>query len=124
MRSGKAAASSGPGSPAALVFRGISHAAAGLVGGLADAVQGAPIGVGVAVGDGGQAGGDVGWGFLASQRVAFLEQRGEVGGEGGLFFSGGGQHHGCQPGVAADAGHFPAGAGDPVLGVQGAEVFQ
>ncbi len=87
-------------------------------------MQGATIGVGVPVGDGGEAGGDIGGRVLGAQRVALFQQRGKVSGEGGLFGGGGGQHHGGEARVGADPGHLAAGFGDAVLGVEGAEVLQ
>ena len=83
-----------------------AHAPAILVGGLADAVQGAPIGVGVADVRSLRDGSRCRRRILVAQRVALLQQRGQVGGERGLFSCFGGQHHRRQPGMRRQSEPF------------------
>ena len=91
-----------------------------LAGALANAGECAAVGVCGAMGDGGEAQADIGAGDGA-QRVAFFQQGGQFGGQGGFLRAAGGQHHRGQAGVGAELRHLAAGLGDTALGIECAE---
>ena len=100
-----------------------AEAAAKLCGSLADAGQCAAVGIGGAMGDGGEAHADLGVGSVA-QRVAFFEQGGEVGGQGFLARRACGHHHGGEPWMGAEGRHASSEVGDPSRLVQRTEGAQ
>ena len=122
MRSGKAAASSRPGSPSAGAPD--PHPPAILAGHATDARQCAPIGGGIAVGDRRQPQSDIRRRIGAAQWVALLQQRGEIGGERCLAWRPRRQHHRRKPRMRAERGHPPPGVGDAPSGVERAKLGQ
>ena len=90
----------------------------------ADARQRAAIGGRIAVRDRCQAQADIRWRVRAAQRIALLQQRGEIGRERRLARRSRGQHHRRQPRMRAKRRHPPAGFGDAAVRIERAEFRQ
>ena len=90
----------------------------------ADARQGATVGRGIAIGERGQPQADIRRRVGTAQRVALLQQRGEIGGQRCLGWRPGRQHHRRQAWMRAQSRHTAAGIGDAPRGVERAKLGQ